>query len=189
MRPVFDTLLAALSPTDAPGDLWEIRIAGESESLQRPWIPQERVLYADFPLDRGTLPPVFLALLQLLPRDSEAVVLVGRGDHGPAELLGAISRVVAQPGTIALLRPDAPTVAEGFAFVCEARVLYGLLRHASPAWTELLNEAAFDDDEIGTLARCLAPADLEPVIRLASLHVARSPERPRLVDPDRVGLA
>jgi len=192
MGPVFDTLLAALAPTEALGDLWEIRFGVDDDSLQRPWIPDDRVLRPHTPPERGSLPAVLLSLLRLLTVDAEAVVLVGAGDHDPDEVLGAIARVVAKPGELALLRPKAPTFADGFGFVCEARVLFGILRQAVPSWTSMLCEAAFDDDdELDALLRCLPRADVEPVIRRAVLRptIPVEPTRRRLATPDRVGLA
>lgn len=169
MRPRFETLLAALSPADPPGDLWEIRLGGGCDSLQRPWIPDDRVVRPGIPSDGGTLAPVILGLLEILGRDAEAVVLVGAGDHRAHELLGAIARVVAHPGQVALLRPQASTIAEGFGFACEARVLLGLLREIVPSWTGILLDAARDGAALEEL-RYLPRADIEPVVRLANLR-------------------
>lgn len=189
MRPRFETLLAALSPADPPGDLWEIRLGGGGDSLQRPWIPDNRVIQPDLPHDRGTLAPVILGLLRILARDAEALVLVGAGDHREHELLGAIARVVADPGQIALLRPQASTIVEGFGFACEARVLLGLLRQTVPSWTGILLDVALDGATLDEL-RYLPRADIEPVIRLAHLRPPEALEPPHPGGTtDRVALA
>lgn len=119
--------------------------------------------------DRGTLPAVLLGVLDILPRDPDALVLVvdaaAAARPPPPELVQAIAQIAIDPSALAWFSwtpGRAPgRFADGLALVAEARQLLRTLQELNPVWAEALLEAALDERAQERAFRMLPPADLE----------------------------
>jgi hypothetical protein len=183
MRAMFDALLAAATPTEAAADLYAVVLDGAAgdAAVRRAvtLLAADHVLDARSapsgsaaqairqPADRGSLPAALAALVDLLPRDPEAIVLITGTAVAPADLLAAVENVVIEPEGIVTFRtrPGPPTFAGGLAVVAEARVLLRLALAGAPEWAEAMCDTAFDPLQRDDVYRTLPSAALEPLLR------------------------
>lgn len=187
MRAMFDALLAAATPSDAPAELYAVVIDGGDGAIERAvaLLGEERVLDARSmpdgpnpvlqPADRGSLAAVLAALVDLIPRDPEAIVLITGTPIAPAALVGALERVVHDPDLVATIREDCETFAVGLGVVAEAR---GLLRRAfagAPEWAEAMCDTALAPLERAAVYRALAPGAFEDLVRDPMARVRADP--------------